>query len=280
MPTTKLQRIHHPTDFSPESEVAYNHAVRLAHATGADLDVLHVDRRAHAMGWAEFPRVDETLKRWRLIPQDASASDLTGIRVKKIAAYGREPVRPILEHLDEHPADLMVLATHRRHGIDRWLHREVAQKVARDRSLRTLFLPHGCAGFVSPSTGAVNLGQVLIPVDWIPSPQTAVDAFSELATTLGCAEAQLTLLHVARQDSEMPAVDLPAREGWKWHDSTVSGDVVESILATAGQIDADLIVMATQGHDGFLDALRGSTTERVLGGAECPVLAVPTVDLP
>jgi nucleotide-binding universal stress UspA family protein len=33
--------------------------------------------------------------------------------------------------------------------------------------------------------------------------------------------------------------------------------------------------MATEGHQGFLDALRGSTTERVLRGALCPVLAVP-----
>ena len=33
--------------------------------------------------------------------------------------------------------------------------------------------------------------------------------------------------------------------------------------------------MATQGHLDFLDALRGSTAERVLRGARCAVLAVP-----
>jgi nucleotide-binding universal stress UspA family protein len=33
--------------------------------------------------------------------------------------------------------------------------------------------------------------------------------------------------------------------------------------------------MATHGHHGFLDALRGSTTERVLHDATCPLLAVP-----
>ena len=37
----------------------------------------------------------------------------------------------------------------------------------------------------------------------------------------------------------------------------------------------DLLVLATQGHQGFLDALRGSTTERVVRGARCPVLAIP-----
>ncbi len=48
------------------------------------------------------------------------------------------------------------------------------------------------------------------------------------------------------------------------------GDVVETILQTAAEIDADLIAMPTAGHRGILDALRGSTTERVLRHAPCP----------
>jgi nucleotide-binding universal stress UspA family protein len=54
-----------------------------------------------------------------------------------------------------------------------------------------------------------------------------------------------------------------------------SGEVVKTILAVAEESKADLIVMTTKGHNGFLDALRGSTTERVLRHARCPVLAVP-----
>jgi nucleotide-binding universal stress UspA family protein len=46
-----------------------------------------------------------------------------------------------------------------------------------------------------------------------------------------------------------------------------------NILATAEQ--ADLVAMPTKGHDGFLDVLRGSTTERVVRHAPCPVLALP-----
>ena len=36
----------------------------------------------------------------------------------------------------------------------------------------------------------------------------------------------------------------------------------------------DLVVMATAGHHGLMDALRGSTTERVLRAIHCPLLAV------
>ena len=278
MTANKAQRIHHPTDFSRESEVAYNHALRLAVATGANLDILHVDRRAHAMTWSEFPCVNETLERWGMVPPGALGSDLAGVHVEKIAAYGKEPVRPILDHLDEFPADLVVLATHRRHGLDRWLHKEIAQKIARSRSVLTLFVPHGCEGFVSPSTGAVTLEKILVPVDWIPTPQVAVGAAYELARSLKSDRVEVTLLHVAEDEHDMPAIDLPARDGFLWHERTVAGDVVEAILAAAA--DADLIVMATQGHDGVLDALRGSTTERVLQQAACPVLAVPAIDVP
>ena len=77
----------------------------------------------------------------------------------------------------------------------------------------------------------------------------------------------------------MPAVDKPAAEGRHWHERRTDGDVVETIWGQAADLEADLIVMATQGHDGFLDALRGSTTERVLNGADCPLLAVPALEV-
>ena len=56
------------------------------------------------------------------------------------------------------------------------------------------------------------------------------------------------------------------------------GSVEQQILKVACDTDADLIVMATEGHHGFMDALRGSTTEHIVRAANCPVLAVP-VDL-
>jgi nucleotide-binding universal stress UspA family protein len=42
----------------------------------------------------------------------------------------------------------------------------------------------------------------------------------------------------------------------------------------AYEFDCDLIAMPTMGHQHILDAVRGSTTERVLRQAPCPVLAI------
>jgi hypothetical protein len=51
--------------------------------------------------------------------------------------------------------------------------------------------------------------------------------------------------------------------------------VEDVILEAAEEGKADLIVMSTQGHHGFLDAIRGSTAERVVRNAKCPVLVLP-----
>jgi nucleotide-binding universal stress UspA family protein len=53
------------------------------------------------------------------------------------------------------------------------------------------------------------------------------------------------------------------------------GNVARSIVDAAVEFDVDFISMPTAGHRGVLDALRGSTTERVVRHAPCPVFAVP-----
>jgi nucleotide-binding universal stress UspA family protein len=53
------------------------------------------------------------------------------------------------------------------------------------------------------------------------------------------------------------------------------GGPVWQILECAKEVSADLIVMGTHGHSGFERLMLGSTTERVLRKAPCPVLTVP-----
>jgi nucleotide-binding universal stress UspA family protein len=271
MPHHTLHRITHPTDFTRDSENAFHHALRLAVAADAKLDVLHVDEHPHAVQWDRFPDVRETLKQWQMLPTNGDGA----MAVQKLSEYGKDPVQPILDHLDEFPADLIVLATHRRKGLDRWLHKEIAQKVARSRSTSTLFIPHGVDGFVSASTGGVSLRRILIPVDWKPEPQPAVDAAVAIGELLGCEDLEIEVLFVGEHELDMPPVELPQRERWTWQRLIRPGAVVDTILAAAKAQDADLIVMATEGRDGFLDALRGSTTEQILRHTRCPVLAFP-----
>ena len=73
----------------------------------------------------------------------------------------------------------------------------------------------------------------------------------------------------------MPVAMTPDVPGWTWQKVTSNGEVIAAILEDARQIEADLIVMSTDGRNGFLDALRGSHSERVVRQSQCPVLAIP-----
>jgi hypothetical protein len=47
---------------------------------------------------------------------------------------------------------------------------------------------------------------------------------------------------------------------------------VNTIIDVAIEFDVDFISMSTAGHRNVLDVFRGSTTERVIHHAPCPVL--------
>ena len=67
----------------------------------------------------------------------------------------------------------------------------------------------------------------------------------------------------------------PTVPGWQWNGIVKSGNVIDAIVQTASDMAANLIVMSTDGRNGFLDALRGSHSERVLRRTSCPLLAIP-----
>ena len=275
-----LLRIFHPSDFTKASEVAFAHALKLALESKAELEIMHVAPHLAAneadIHWTDFPGVRATLARWGILPTEASREEVakTGMDVKKIVLEGTDPVESMLQYCREHPPDLLVLATHQREGLGRWLHREVAEPLARRSRAMTLFVPQEGNGFISVENGKVTLRRILLPVDHEPSAQTALEEAFFLAAGLASSAVEFKLLHVGT-DKGMPTLYLPHRQDWKWEERLVQGDVVDQILREEAEWSPDLMVLATEGHRDFLDLLRGSTTERVLRGARCPVLAIP-----
>jgi nucleotide-binding universal stress UspA family protein len=276
-------RIVHPSDFSRASLIAFGHALKIALISKAELEIVHVE--PHKIGkdkdvhWSAFPGVRATLARWQILPADAEVDEVAklGLRIKKILNSESDPLDAMVCYCEKHPPDLLVLATHQREGFDRWLHKPVAETLARRSRALTLFVPTHGQGFISPANGAVTLRRILIPVDHKPNAQAAVEEAFFLAEGLDCHEVHFRLLHVGTEKG-MPTLFLPHHPGYQWEQCLLNGDPVEVILSEATLWEPDLIAFTTQGHMDFLDALRGSTTERVLRGANCAVLAVPAKD--
>jgi len=183
-------------------------------------------------------------------------------------------VKSVLGFLEHQPCDLIVLATQQDKGRVQWLENSIAKPVARKSRQMTLFIPTGVEGFVSLKDGSVSLKNILIPVALVPKAQPSIQAAVRIAQRLNCPTGQFTILHVG-DDSEMPEVSCPELPGWEWTKLSQKGDITEVILQTARGMEADLIVMSTEGRNGFLDALRGSHTEQVLRHCACPLLAIP-----
>jgi nucleotide-binding universal stress UspA family protein len=272
---TQVESVFHPSDFSEASEIAFVHALKAALVAKARLSVLHVTVGSD-VDWQDFPGVRDTLERWKLIPKGSpeSAVGQLSIDVCKVVASSTDPVSACLDYLEEVPADLIVLAVRQREGRMRWLGKSVGKPVARQAGQMTLFIPHGVEGFVSRANGSVSLRSILIPVASKPRPQPALEATVRIIRNLELSPGTVTLLH-AGPASEMPAVKLPEDTGWTWQRAARAGEPVDVILQAATEFGADLIVMTTDGPDGFLDGLRGTTSERVLRKARCPVANLP-----
>ena len=270
-----MQTIFHPSDFSEASEVAFAHALKIALVAGADLKMLHVTDGSEKE-WQDFPGVRETLERWKLIPEGSHRSAVAelGIGIRKVIAESPDPVKSCLSYLEKHPADLIVLAHHQHEGWSRWFRKPVGEPLAQKAGQMTLFIPDGVEGFVARQDGSVALRNILIPITTKPSPIPSLEAAARLIRELQLSAGTVTLLHVG-EGGDMPALRIPEGTGWIWNRVIKHGEPAEVILQTAAMLAAEMIIMTTDGADGFLDALRGTTSQRVLHKAQCPVMNLP-----
>jgi len=265
------------TDFTPASERAFAHALAVALLRRASLTVLHVGADA-GPDWSGFPAVRKTLARWGLLESGSARSDVfakLGVQVQKLAIDSRLPALAISSYLDREPSDLLVVATEGREGLPRWLRGSVAEAAACWSRTMTLFVPNDAQrGFVAAADGNLTLQNVLIPVDEAPDPSAAIEFARRAAEVAGGdgEKTTITLLHVGASAPRVRADDGP---GWAFKRASRTGDAVEEIVKAADALRAELIVMPTEGRHGVFDTLRGSTTERVLRRAACPLLAVP-----
>ena len=274
-----INTVLHPTDFSEGSLVAFHHALKAALLAKSRLTLLNVSPNGESH-MADFPAVRGTLERWGLLPAGSPRSAVTqlGVRVEKIIAGRDDPVKTVLGFLHHQQIDLIVLATSEHNGRVRWLGKSVSQPIARTAWQMTLFIPAHSEGFVSPADGSVKLARILIPIARSPNAQPAVYAAARLVQQMKCPAGDFCLMHVGDKSSA-PSVHCPPVEGWTWSRQFRNGDVIQNIIGAATESAANLIVMATDGRNEFLDSIRGSHSERVLSHGVAPLLTVPVGEL-
>lgn len=133
-----------PTDFSPQSEGAWALARRLALAVEAEVVLVHVFVEAPLYSEGPFAAdrirevyasgrawVQEQLRRWE------ATARAEGLAAKTLLRTG-VPYQEIVAAAREEEADLVVIGTHGRGGVDRLLLGSVADRVIRRASCPVL----------------------------------------------------------------------------------------------------------------------------------------------
>lgn len=140
-----------------------------------------------------------------------------------------------------------------------------------------------------------QLKSILVPIDFSEFSRRALEYALPLADKFG---AKIILVHVVEPafypDNVIPAKTeklntIMAKEGQKMLDQlraekiksdiksktiVASGRAYNEIIHAATSLQTDLIIMATHGYTGLKHMLMGSTAEKVIRHAPCPVLVV------
>lgn len=140
-------RIVVPTDGSTSSRPAIDHAVELAKIHDATIDAVYVVNLASFSGVpseGSWEGVSQALEREGEEALDVVESTCSsrGVPVERIRLEGR-PSQQIVEYATDHGADLIVMGTHGRGGLDRLLLGSVAERVVRSAPVPVMTVQAG-----------------------------------------------------------------------------------------------------------------------------------------
>jgi nucleotide-binding universal stress UspA family protein len=291
----KLQRILVGVDFSPESDLAIAHALELAKEGDARLILAHVlplpadlvDDSSYdplfraqlglQLGSAARERATEVL-------QDSSARCRErGVEVESVLVDDN-PSDGLARVADELGADLLVVGTHGRTGLKRFLLGSVAERAVRLARVDALVAR-------PPAPDGSGFRRILVASDFSAAAGDALSA----ALAIAPPDASIEVVHCWQTpvaSDGMPAEPMRdqlaaavAKRGNRMLTERTSADrrvefisieasPAEGLRARAEEKRADLIVIGSHGHRGVRRFLLGSVAETVVRHAPCSVLVV------
>lgn len=217
--------------------------------------------------------------------RDMTVSDLD-IDMESLVCEG-EPPEVIVDIAGEKKADLIAMGTYGRKGLKRLLMGSVTSKVIINSPCDVLVVKKPC----TECTGEYK--SVLVPFDGSEFSKKALGRACLLSKIDG---SDVTVLYVIPRYEEMigffrtesiknaltqeaqkiinEAKKIALSHGVSIATTIQEGHAWNKIIETANGLKNDLIVVGPYGWKGVDKAIMGSTTERVIMNASCPVLVV------
>ncbi len=275
-----------PLDGSDLAEQALPYAEAIARKANAPLHLMRVVS-------PDGPASAESEARSYLREQAKGYGDRVQISVRM-----GQPADQIVDGADEMTDPVVVMTTHGRSGIGRWLYGSVADRVVRGSGAPVLLIRSG-----TKDRHAETVQTVVVSLDGSVYAEAALPYGKELAQAF---DAELMLVRVAEttqlygmlgsepmtpasadtfneigqrlvQEAQdyLAAVAEPLRkDGVKVRTETLEGFPAEQLMALEREMSVDLIVMATHGRSGLGRLVFGSVAERILKVGTTPVMMI------
>lgn len=298
--SAKIKTILTTTDFSDGSLAGVRFAVGLAKKMHASVAILHVIEPPSRMSGVESVV---------LTREDSEVARLVGERLSTMvkregkgdvnatsAVRTGNPFHEITTAALEDAADLIVIATHGYTGIKRVVLGSTAERVMRHAPCPVLTVPTCTTPARAAKTPRLKIQRILVPMDFSNLSICALPWATFMAAQF---KAEIILIHVvkhypvdyllgpelmsheiiplikqAEDDLERITADLSASTGVKISTVVRKGSPHEVICEEAKTLGADLTVLTTHGYTGLKHVWLGSTAERIVRNASCPVLVV------
>ena len=292
-----LQTLLFAHDFSPSSERALAYAVDLVERTGATLHLAYVEETPeNVLSEGKRPTLPSYKLRDRfkercqesLAPYDLSADDDRFV----YHADRSDAVAPsLLQTAESTDADLVVVGTHGRRGMQRAIYGSVAEEVLRTAPCPVLTVRQREDEAERPSDASVD--RIVVPVDFSDLSRSALRYAARLAPVY---EVPMKLVHAVEEPVLPPVYETSSpkmetreakeraeRELRSWGEDLVGegrsvsyvvhrGEPVDTVAQEIDQANV-LTVMGTRGLSGVRRTMLGSVTEAVIREANGPVLA-------
>lgn len=278
-----------PFDGSEGAAEVLHHASEIAHWADATIHVLYVaDTTRDSVTVVEGETVDVLVRQGEdVVDEAAKTLDTLGVSYDTDVVQGN-PAPTIVEYAERYDQDLVVMPSHGREGMSRYLIGSVSEKVVRLSSVPVLTVR------MQPDEKLTfPYENVLIPTDGSTAATYAAGHLVELAASLDATVHVLSVVDdtalgldvrstISGKENEEAATDavetVVSEAESRGVTNTVRhiehGTPVEEILECIESNDVHVVGMGTTGRRGTDRILLGSVAEKTVRSAPVPVMTV------
>lgn len=297
-----FNRILVPLDGSPVAEHALDTAADLAHRAGATLLLAHADTPDNFIYVEGMPVVDDAGKPLqgthereylrRMVDRVREHYNIT-VETRVLEQAGSSSAEMLADYIAEAHADVVVMTTHGRGGLERLWLGSVADSLVRTTHVPILLLRPDGPGSILPA-----IHRVLVPLDGSALSDKVLHQALQMADLLGVNLELMSVVPVSigmtvspygapsmAQDTtferrmeeaqnylDSTAKSLPPHAGKVITHVAVSGHVANSIIEAAQSAPGTLIAMTTHARRGLQKLFLGSVADKIVRASESPVL--------